>query len=113
MVDTNKLKELREALTEGLITQEEYEELRKDIIKGTKPSLQSLLTDKLNNERSVHSIPAEGPQHIIINNNNNNNNNSQPGSSGCYQNTALHLLLSLFTGGAWLVVWLILALFKI
>ncbi|MBW4641363.1 MAG: SHOCT domain-containing protein [Gloeocapsa sp. UFS-A4-WI-NPMV-4B04] len=109
MVDTNKLKELREALTEGLITQEEYEELRKDIIKTTKPNLQNLLTDKLKNKRSDHSIPADGLQHLIINNNNNN----QLGSSGCYQNTALHLTLSLFTGGIWLIFWFILALFKI
>lgn len=113
MIDTNKLKELREALTEGLITQEEYEELRKDIIKEPKPSLQSLLTDKLDNQRTVHSIPTDGPQHIIINNNNNNNNNNQPGSSGCYQNTALHLILSLVTGGGWLIVWLVLVLLKI
>lgn len=121
MVDLNKLKELKEALTEELITQEEYEKLKENIINEPKPNLPSLLADKLNkntdknNNSSVQTIPTDGLQHIIINNNNNNNNNNNPNNnpSGCYQNTALHLILSIFTGGGWLIVWIFLALLKI
>lgn len=47
MVDLNKLKEIKEAILEGLITQEEYEKLRQDIVNSTDSSV-SPITTKLN-----------------------------------------------------------------
>lgn len=117
MVDINKLRELNAALQEGLISQEEYDKIKTNLIdesNSTKANLQNLLTDRSNSNSSVHTIPTDGLQHLIINNNNNNNNaNNNSGGKGCYQNTAAHLVLSLLTGGGWLFIWLILAIFKI
>lgn len=118
MVDINKLREINAALQEGLISQEEYDKIKTNLIddsNSTKAKLQNLLTDRSNSNSSVQTIPADGLQHLIINNNNNNNNNNANNSDGkgCYQNTAAHLLLSLVTGGGWLFIWLILAIFKI
>ena len=114
MVDINKLKELKEALKDGLITEEEYKKFKANIMSEPKPNLPNLLIDQLkNNNSSVHAIPANNPQHIIINNNNNNNNNNGYNSNGCYRNTVLHVILTLCTGGAWLFIWLLLALLKI
>jgi hypothetical protein len=126
MVDINKLRELNAALQEGLISQEEYDKIKTNLIddsNSTKVNSSNLLTDKLNNNRSnsnssVQTIPADGLQHIIINNNNNNNNNNLNNNDdgqgqGCYQNTAAHLVLTLLTGFMWLPIWLILAIFKI
>jgi hypothetical protein len=124
MVDINKLREINAALQEGLISQEEYDKIKTNLIdesNSTKANSSNILTDRLNNNRSnsnssVHTIPTDGLQHIIINNNNNNNNNNNPNNSdgkGCYENTAAHLVLSLLTGGGWLIIWLILAILKI
>jgi hypothetical protein len=89
MIDINKLRELNAALQEGLISQEEYDQIKADLINksdSVKANLPNLLTDRLNSNSSVHTIPTDGLQHIIINNNNNNNNaNNNSDGTGCYQ----------------------------
>jgi hypothetical protein len=79
MVDINKIRELNKALQEGLISQEEYDKIKANLminqLDPTKENSQNLLTERLNNNSPVHTIPTNKTQYLIINNNNNNNNN--------------------------------------
>lgn len=95
MVDINKIRELNEALQEGLISQEEYDKIKTNLminqLDPTKENSQNLHADKLNNNSSVQSMPTNGMQYLIINNNNNNNNNN--GKSGLNNSSSVHTIL--------------------
>lgn len=92
MVDINKIRELNEALQEGLISQEEYDKIKTNLminqLDPTKENSQNLHTDRLNNISSVQTMPTNGIQYLIINNNNNNN-----GKSGLNNSSSVHTIL--------------------
>jgi hypothetical protein len=99
MVDINKLRELNAVLQEGLISQEEYDKIKANLminkLDSTKANSPNLLTDRLNNNISAHTVPTNELQHIVINNNNNNNSKGRLNNNSSVHTKLTDLITSI------------------
>ncbi|WP_156119715.1 hypothetical protein [Leptolyngbya sp. KIOST-1] len=103
-----KLQEIEQLRIEGAITAEEYSALRNETL-GVKPQpANSGISNNSNSHTVVNVVTGQA-----VENTNKEEKTTKSQEGGCYKQWALHLVLSIFTGGGWLLVWLILAIAKI
>lgn len=64
--------------------------------------------------REVEFLKQQRNQNLIVNNNNNNNNNNGPalGPSKKDYPWGGHLLMTLLTGGLWIIAWMLFYIFR-
>lgn len=95
-----KLQEIEQLRIEGAITAEEYTALRNNTLGVKSQPSNSGISNNSNAHTVVNVVTSQSEEKAIE-------------KGGCYKQWLLHIILSIFTGGAWLIVWLILAIAKI
>lgn len=62
--------------------------------------------------RELDIVKQQRNQNLVVNNNNNNNNNSQVASLKKNYPYGGHLLMTLLTGGFWIIPWVLFYIFR-